>query len=166
MDELSEGFGQLSTTAKEWKPSSSSSTMSDRTSLLPSFGSDRTSSIGSSAGQNATPLSPLPPKSPMRLPSALQHTPPGRSAMGSWQPQQMQQQQHLTSPSWRSSPQQTLQQSPSFGNAMASPSAASWNPPQQQLQPPAWPDSKSREDPVSCDRICASLLYAHSTLII
>ena len=92
MDSL-ESFGQLSTAAKEWKPSSAAAKpVSDRQS---SFATDRTSSYdstsgsGSGAGPNyggapllpAVPQSPIPQMSPIRA-GGLLPSPPGRTA---WQ---------------------------------------------------------------------------------
>lgn len=123
MDGL-DSFGQLSTTAKEWKPASVKSA-SDRQS---SFASDR-SSYGSSGGEAPSfgsaplpppvPLSPVPQHSPIR--SGLLHSPPGRTA---WQQQQGGSGEfsnpYAGASKWVGSPQQQ----------------------QQQQQPPPWPDGE------------------------
>jgi hypothetical protein len=91
MDTL-DSFGQLSTTAKEWKPPSAKLT-SDR---QLSFASDRTAH-GSSGGTSTTgnfvsnplsspvPQSPIPQASPIRT-GGLLPSPPGRTA---WQQHQV-----------------------------------------------------------------------------
>ena len=106
MDSLTDGFGQLSTNAKEWKPAAA------RT-----FG---TTSSATSASQ----LSPLPTTSPVPqrpVSSVLHQTPPGRGGGSGWQLEPREQ--------WRS-PTEFVPNSWNPAQTPNSMSSPEWNPPQ------------------------------------